>query len=198
MGRRSSLLCRHIPQRDPHRKIMRIVATPNGTAMCYHCARPYERHPDLVRREEQHARLCAIEDDERAARAFHFHRALQAKYDKMETVWVNPSGFYIPDMGSVRFEGVTLRLEPGASRERVAEALEKWVLPSLKKDTLDAFEQRAAAAAAEPIPIDPSTVRRHDPTWCPDEPSAAELYPFGYVRGADGAVEANNIVELAA
>jgi hypothetical protein len=182
---------------------MRIIISPNDgkTPMCYHCARPYERHPDLVRREEQHARLCAIEDDERAARAFHYYRTLEAKHDEMETVWVNPSGFYIPDVGSVRFEGVTLRLEPGASNERVTEALERWVLPCVKKEMLDALERRSATAttttSAAQLPpyekiFDPrsSTVTRHDPTWCPAEPSAAELYPSGYVRRADGAVEA--------
>ena len=29
----------------------------------------------------------------------------------------------------------------------------------------------------------------YDPTWCPDTPTVKELYPYGYVRHADGNVE---------
>ena len=155
--------------------------------MCYHCARPFERHPDVVRREELHAKLCAIEDDGHAARAFHYHQTLQAKFDQMETVWVEFSGFSIPDVGNVRFEGAKILLEPGVSRERMMEEIEKWVLPSIRKDILDSLERRSTTLPG--IPIDPSTIRRYDPTWCPSTPSAAELYPSGYVRHEDGSVE---------
>ncbi len=153
--------------------------------MCYHCARPFERHPDVVRREELYAKLCAIEDDEHAARAFHFHRTLQAKSDQMEKVWVEFSGFGIPEVGDVKFEGATFRLEPGASREKIVEAIDKWVIPSIKEDMLIALK-----STLPETPIDPSTIRRYDPTWCPSTPSAAELYPSGYVRREDGTVEA--------
>ncbi len=160
---------------------MRVITDPKGTPMCYHCARPFERHPDTVRREEREAKLCAIEDDERAARAFHYYRTLQAKHDQMETLWVEQSGFNIPELCTVRFEGTTILLEPGASRERAIEAIEKWVIPSIKKDMLDALEPTVA------IPP-PSAIAQYDPTWCPATPSAAELYPSGYVRRTDGAV----------
>ena len=163
---------------------MRVITNSEGKPMCYHCARPFERHPDAVRREELHAKLCAIEDDELAARAFHHHRTLQAKFDQMETVWVELSSFSIPDVGSVRFEGAKIRLEPGVSRERMMEEMEKWVLPSTRKDILDALEQTTP-------PETPSTIGRYDPTWCPATPSAAELYPSGYVRREDGSVVVN-------
>ena len=29
----------------------------------------------------------------------------------------------------------------------------------------------------------------YDPLWCPDTPTAQELYPNGYVRKEDGSVE---------
>jgi hypothetical protein len=164
---------------------MRVIITSDGKPMCYHCARPFERHPDVVSREELQTKLCAIEDDEHAARAFHFHRTLQAKSDEMETVWVEFSGFGIPDVGDVRFEGATFRLKPGASRERIVEAIEKWVIPSIKEEMLIALKCRSTT-----LPETPITIRRFDPTWCPSTPSAAELYPSGYVRREDGTVEA--------
>ena len=156
--------------------------------MCYHCGRPFERHPDVVRREELHAKLCAIEDDEHAARAFHYHRTLQAKVDQMETVWVELGGFNIPNVGDVRFEGAKILLEPGVSRERMMEKIEKWVLPSIRMYILGALERHSATLPE--TPIDPSTIGRYDPTWCPATPSTAELYPSGYVRREDGSVEA--------
>ena len=167
---------------------MRVITTAEGKHMCYHCEHTFERHPEVVRREELHAKLCAIEDDERAARAFHFHRTLQAKSDQMETVWVEKSGFSIPNVGDVRFEGVRIFLEPGASRESLMEAIDKWVLPSLKKDILNTLERRSTTLFE--TPIDPSTIKKYDPTWCPSTPSAAELYPSGYVRREDGSVDA--------
>ena len=165
---------------------MRVIITSDGKPMCHHCARPFERHPDVVRREERHAKLCAIEDDEHAARAFHYYQTLQAQVDKMETVWVEFGGFSIPDVGDVKFEGATFRLEPGASREKILEAIDK-VIPSIKESMLIAL--KFLPSTLPEVPTDPSTIRRFDPTWCPSTPSAAELYPSGYVRREDGTVE---------
>jgi hypothetical protein len=105
----------------------------------------------------------------------------------MEKVWVESSGYSIPDMGIVRFEGATIHLEPGASRERMMEEIERHVLPFIKKDMLGALESRPMLPET---PIDPSTIRRFDPTWCPSTPSVVELYPSGYVRHEDGSVDA--------
>jgi hypothetical protein len=167
---------------------MRVITTSDGKPMCHHCVRPFERHPDVVRREELHAKLCAIEDDEHAARAFHFYRTLQAQFDQMETVWVEFGGFDIPEVGDVRFEGATFRLEPGASREKIVEAIDKWLIPSIKESMLIAL--KCLSPTLPESPIDLGTIVRFDPTWCPSTPSAAELYPSGYVRREDGTVEA--------
>ena len=166
---------------------MRVITTSDGKARCYHCGRPFERHPEVVRREELHAKLCAIENDDLAARVFHYHRTLQAEFDSMEKVYVESSGYSIPDMGIVRFEGATIHLEPGASRERMMEEIERHVLPSIKEDILRALDP---CPKLPETPIDPSKIRRYDPTWCPSTPSVAELYPSGYVRHEDGSVDA--------
>jgi hypothetical protein len=170
---------------------MRVITNQEGKPMCYHCGRAFERHPEAVRREELHAKLCAIEDDELAARAFHYHRKLQADFDQMETVWVELSGFSIPDVGILRFEGARLQLEPGASHAKLAETIENCVLPFIKENILSALAERNDDDKTEAeLRIASASVKRFDPTWFPPStPTAAELYPSGYVRREDGSVE---------
>ena len=85
---------------------MRLITSPDGRPMCYHCARPFDKHPWQQRREELHAKLCAIEDDDYAARAFHYHREIQAHTDKMTELFVQSQGVHIPEIGSIHIEGI--------------------------------------------------------------------------------------------
>ena len=169
---------------------MHVLTLANGEHVCAHCVRPFERHPSEERREALHKRLCAIEDDDEAARAFHYHRRIQAEVDALKTLWVPGSSFSLGDGCMVRFEGVSLHLPPDASPDCIRDELERWVLPSLRKYVLDALERKDAAMPAAPRIEEP---RSYDPiVTVPASPSAAELYPSGYVRHADGSVEASS------
>ena len=107
------------------------------------------------------AQLCALQDDDHAA--FHRLKARQAVAD-------------IHHVGSV-----WLRLDPGVTPERMLAELDTWLLPQRKRE---AFKDGLASGE---IPTPPA----YDPPWCPATPTVQELYPFGYVRHADGSVDAS-------
>jgi hypothetical protein len=164
---------------------MHIIASPQGPPMCHHCARPFELDPREEGRERKLAQLRAIEDDDHAARAFHFHRECDAHIRAMSEVWVDSFGMHVPDFGVVRVEGIKFSIEPGMADAMLAE-IDKTLLPAIRQSIIDALDSRLP-----PAPI----VGPYNPTWCPDQPSVQALYPFGYVRLADGTVVAGNSSE---
>ena len=173
---------------------MHLIPTREGKLMCFNCSHAFEKHPVQERREHLLAQLCTIEDDDHAARAFHRHKASQAHTDASTHVWMDTVGYHIHEVGSVRFMGVEFTLEPGVAPERMLPELDKWLLSNLKScmiKKLDGTAERernefAEAVATGRAPTPPS----YDPLLCPDTPAIQELYPFGYVRHANGTVEA--------
>ena len=169
---------------------MHIITNPDGIPACYHCARPFDEHPWKRRRQELHAKLCAIEDNDGAARAFHFHRGMQAHADKMQELWVNSHGLHIADVGSIHSEGIRFTLEPSVPPERMIAEVDQHLLPAIREhiiEVLNGTYDTKVQQWATQMPAKP-----HDPTWCPDTPTVQELYPHGYVRHADGNVEEAN------
>ena len=167
---------------------MHIVPTKEGKLACYHCGHEFDEHPDETSRQRLHRQLCAIEDDDDAARAFHFHKAQQAIADQTTEVWIDRTGFYVPDTGSVRFEGIKINLEPGATTDDAMRAIEAWVLPSIKQSIVEALNGTQEHQDTAHIPM-----HKYDPSWYPCSPPMEDLYPNGYVRHPDGAVEAKKI-----
>ena len=170
-----------------------ITTTKEGVLVCDHCGRVFDTHPSETRRKELHAQLCAIEDDDRAARAFHHHRASQAHADSMAKFWTGSIGFSMYELGYANFEGVRFTLEPGVSPDRMIAEIDSQILPALRKhmvDALDGTRDREAKEFEAKLAANEITVTKYDPTWCPDTPTVQELYPHGYVRHADGSVEA--------
>ena len=88
---------------------MHIIALADGQTACYHCCRPFE----------------TVETD--------VHPTLT------EEVWIEASSYNMPGVGHVRFEGFKLRMAPGASRERMRNEIEGWVLRMIKQDIIKAL-----------------------------------------------------------
>ena len=173
---------------------MRVLVKPDGTPTCYSCGRPFDIHPTTKRRQELHAALCAIKDDDHAARAFHFHKKIQEEADQQTELWVERQGIHAPGVGSFCMDGVSIGLVPGVSVERAMEEIDRHILPWLRAGilkTLDGTAQKEAENYKVEIEelVRSGKQRVYDPTWCPDTPTAQELYPNGYVRLADGSVE---------
>ena len=173
---------------------MRVLVKSDGTPMCYSCGRPFDVHPATKRRQELHAALCAIKDDDHAARAFHYHMKMQEEADQQTEMWVERQGFHAPGVGSFGVDGVSIRLVPGVTVERAMEEIDRSVLPWVRAEilkTLDGTAQKEAenfkAETEELVRSGKQYV--YDPLWCPETPTAQELYPNGYVRLADGSVE---------
>jgi hypothetical protein len=171
---------------------MHIVTTKEGLLVCCGCGHVFDKHPDEVRREKLHAQLCAIEDDDHAARAFHYKKTLQAQIDQMTTIWTGCVGYSIPGVGSVRVEGIEFTLEPGVAVESMIPELDK-LIPDIKRTMIETLDGTKARIEGE-ISSNQVAVHKYDPVWCPNTPSAEELYPFGYIRHADGTVEAKSSV----
>ena len=112
----------------------------------------------------------------------------------MAKFWTGSSGYSVAGLGHVKFEGAEFALEPGVPPERmIAEMIDAWLLPSLRQlmiDALDGTRDREREAFEAKLAANELTViQRRDPTWCPDTPTAQELYsPNGYVRRPDGEV----------
>ena len=174
---------------------MHLVTDAHGRPACYHCGRHFDRDPRTARSEAKHAKLCAIPDDDHAARAFHFEREMRAKEEKMTTVWIQRQGMYLDGVGSITSEGIQIRIEPDVSHERLmAEFIDVHLWPTIRQsilDTLDGTAQRQEEEGRLKILARRGDAAREDhDLWCPSEPSVQELYPNGYVRHADGTVEA--------
>ena len=170
---------------------MHIVTTKEGLLVCNHCGHVFDKHPDEVRREQLHAQLCAIKDDDHAARAFHYYKTLHASIDQMTTIRMGLVGYSIPDVGSVRVEGIKFTLEPGVAVESMIPELDK-LIPDIKRNMIETLDGTKAREERE-ISSSQADVHKYDPVWCPNTPSAEELYPFGYIRHADGTVEAKSV-----
>ena len=168
---------------------MHIVTTKEGLLVCNHCGHVFDKHPDEVRREQLHAQLCAIKDDDHAARAFHYYKTLHASIDQMTTIWMGLVGYSISGVGSVRVEGIKFTLEPGVAAESMIPELDK-LIPDIKRTMIETLDGTKAREERE---INLNQVEKYDPVWCPSTPSTEELYPFGYIRNADGTVEAKSV-----
>ena len=173
---------------------MRVLVDSDGIPMCYGCARPFDVHPTTKRRRELHAALCAIESDDHAARAFYYHKKVQAEADQQTELWVERQGFHVPEVGHFVIDGVCIRLESGVSVERAMEEIDNVILPCLRTEilkTLDGTARKESEKLRQEIEQLTQTGVPHvyDPTWCPETPTTQELYPNGYVRKADGSVE---------
>jgi hypothetical protein len=178
-----------------HLHPMRVLVKSDGTPMCYDCGRPFDVHPTTKRRQELHAALCAIKDDDHAARAFHYHLKLQEEMGQQQEMWVERHGYDHSEVGNFGVDGVSIRLVPGVSVERAMEVIDQHILPSLRAEilkTLDGTAQKEAENFKAEIEELVRSGKQHvyDPIWCPDTPAAQELYPNGYVRKEDGSVEA--------
>jgi len=173
---------------------MRVLVCASGIPRCYSCARPFDMHPTTKRRQELHAALCAIKDDDHAARAFHYHMKMQEEADQQPEMWVERQGIHSPEVGIFGLDGMCIRLVPGASLERVTEEVDKNILPWLREAILKTLDG-TAVKDAEKFKVECEELVRsgkqrvYDPTWCPETPTAQELYPNGYVRKEDGSVE---------
>lgn len=173
---------------------MRVIANSDGVPVCYHCIRPFDVHPTLRRRQERYAALCAIKDDDHAARAFHYFKQNEAEADRRTELWVERHGFDWCELGSVTVDGIRINLLPEVSAERAMEVFDKEILPAIRESirkTLDGTAQKEIEQMRREVEEQKAagTLRAYDPTWCPATPSAQELYPNGYVRKADGSVE---------
>jgi hypothetical protein len=107
---------------------------------------------------------------------------------------VERQGIHAPGVGSFCMDGVSIGLVPGVSVERAMEEIDRHILPWLRAailKTLDGTAQKEAENFKAEIEEQVRSGKQHvyDPTWCPETPTAQELYPNGYVRLADGSVE---------
>jgi len=173
---------------------MRVLVGSSGVPMCYGCGRAFDIHPATKRRQELHAALRAIKDDDHAARAFHYHMKMQEEEDQQTELWVERQGFHVPEVGSFGVDGVSIRLVPGVSVERAMEKIDNNILPWVRAQilkTLDGTAQKEVEkfkAETEEL-VRSGKQHVYDPLWCPETPTAQELYPNGYVRKEDGSVE---------
>ena len=118
----------------------------------------------------------------------------------MTSIWVDSMGFSARDSGCVRFEGMTITHIPEASMETIMAHIEDCVLPGIKqhiRETLDGTKAKEHAQIKADIASGKVKVESYNPLWCPDSPTVTagtveELYPSGYVRHADGTVEAKS------
>ena len=173
---------------------MRTIILQSGKCICYSCGREFEKDPKEERREQLFEKLCAIKDNDTAARAFHYHRNREEYYDKHTTLWMPRLKLQIPDGIHVTIDGIQLSLEPGVKPETILLDQHLDTIMSCIKDmivrSVDGTEAKEEAAVIVGK-MKPQT-HVYDPTWCPsDGPTVQELYPFGYVRHDDGTVEAN-------
>ena len=171
------------------------------------CGRELEKDPKEERREQLFAKLCAIKDDDTAARAFHYHRSMQECFDKHTTLWMPRLGLHLPDGMHVAIDGIQFSLEPGVKPEAILLDQNLDIIMGCIKDlivkSVDGTGSEAKKKNAEEEEMlrllddeagkmKPQKHHVYDPTWFPsDGPTVQELYPFGYFRHADGTVEAN-------
>jgi len=173
---------------------MRVITVPDGIPKCYYCAHPFDIHPKVKEQQELYAKLCAIPDDDHAARAFHYHKKQDAEANAQTEFWVARQGFHANEVGNFMIDGICIRLDPGVSPERAMEEFDKSVLPFVREQilkTLDGTTQKEEEKHNLMImeAKQAGTLHVYDPTWCPATPTAQELYPNGYVRNPDGTVE---------
>ena len=173
---------------------MRVLTAPDGIPKCYYCGRVFDVHPKVKARQELHAKLCAIEDDDHAARAFHYRKQQDAEADAQTEHWVARQGFHAYAVGSFLIDGICIRLEPGVSPERAMEEFDKSVLPFVREQILKTLDGTAhKEGEGHNLKImeakQAGTLHVYDPTWCPATPTVQELYPNGFVRNPDGSVE---------
>jgi hypothetical protein len=164
---------------------MRIIATADGQPACYHCKRAFDNHPTTAERERLFSKIRAIEDDDYAARAFHYYTTQHAYSDSMTEQWTPHTTFDIPGVGTMSVDCIRLKLEPGAGPELMIQELDKWLLNEMRTSIVQTL--CPIFAQNEECPVPPP---RRYPVWCPDSPSVHELYPLGYIRHSDGTVEA--------
>lgn len=173
---------------------MRVITAPDEIPKCYYCARPFDVHPKVKERQELHAKLCAIQDDDHAARAFYYRKQQNAEADAQTELWVARQGFHAYKVGSFMIDGICIKLEPGVSPELAMEEFDKSVLPFVREQILKTLDGTAKKEEEESnLRIieakKAGTIHVYDPTWCPVTPTVQELYPNGYVRNSDGSVE---------
>jgi hypothetical protein len=135
---------------------MRVVMDTHGIhqGRCYYCTRPFDVHPKVQQRQERHAALCAIQNDDHAARAFHHYQKRDTEAEACTEVWGERQGFHVHEVGSFMINGICICLEPGVSPEQAMEEFDKCVLPSLRAQllkTLDGTAQKEAEESKQKI-----------------------------------------------
>jgi hypothetical protein len=165
---------------------MFIVKTPDGRPACFHCARPFLIHPYERYRQEKRAWMCTIEDDERAAREFHFEKTVQSHMDNLAKKWVGPFSVDLKDIGMVHAEGIRISLEapPEAMLAKV-----DVIVSEIRRSIVEALEW---GVDQHEVVVDETITpfREENRMYCPNPPPIKELYPNGFVRYPDGEVVA--------
>ena len=173
---------------------MRTIMLEGGKCICYSCGKELEKPPREERREKLFAQLCAIKDNDTAARAFHYHRENEEHFDKQTTLWMPRMGLHIPDVAHVVVDGIQLSLEPGVKPDAMDDDHLDTIMAHIKHiivKTLDGTQAKEADDFQELLHAGKIQPHPYDPAWCPEHPTVEELYPWGYVRHEDGTVEAN-------
>ena len=166
---------------------MRVIKL-GETFVCHGCARPFDRDPNVQRREEKLAKLKAIPDDDEAARKFYYFTQAEQEYCCLEQRWTAHHGLHSPQWGCISDHGMEMLVRPDANTEEVMKDIDNVFLPGLRESILYQLDGTAARREArwreelKAMPFESETPARIDRT------PISSLYPFGYMRLEDGTV----------
>lgn len=172
---------------------MHVVINKDGKPTCYHCGREFDVHPSEKTRAERYAKLCAVKDDDLAARAFYHHKQGELLGKNMNEVWCERFGFHMFEKGSITVDGIKICSEPGVDMEQMMLEFDKHVIPGIRQqmlEALDGTQKRKQEEFVQKIKDGLITVHDSSVVWAPETPSAQEIYPNGYRREQDGSVVA--------
>ena len=167
----------------------------HGTHYCFSCVRPF---PDGDPQEEADVRLltelCAVSDDETAARGFFALREYIAWREQRAQMWAPRLSLHLAD-GDFIFTADSafflLSKQRPFTAEQLSGLLDTQVMPALREVLMDTLlpsssSSPASSSAALEFEASPTCIDfllRANPNL-----STADMYPYGFVRLPNGEV----------
>ena len=178
---------------------MRVIEI-NGNCYCHFCRQPLQQDPRVEERarmqryrERRLEQLRAIEDDDEAARKFHIFKTLYDHEHALQEHWIDQSLLSDPKWGDITCMGFKIKVTPTVSVDAIMKSIDCHFLPMLRRQILQTVDDGESLAAE--LASDDACGDRNEQilTLYPKPPMPiSELYPHGYVRHADGTVEARD------